>query len=405
MKHMQSYFCICIKKAVRCYRTVLITTIFLGGVLILVGSMLLHMQNNDESRTKVKIGITGDIDDLYLGIGFSALEDLDDIGISVEFMEMTEAEAEQALENMNIHAYISVPENFISDLVHGKDTQFSFVMIRSTVSISGALMADVVKIVSPLVAESERGIYSLIDYGNAAKAPNLSDTILELNLQYIEMILNRAGAIDLKTVGVQSLTLTEYYICGIAVFFLLLFSISCCVLFSDKQTALGRLLCSKNMKVWELVLCEYAAYTILVLTTLLLLTTIGSCLISFLTPKFGIGWFFKIFLMMIPCVLMITAMQYFIYEATEGFIAGILAQFMAAASMGYLAGCFYPYYFFPKALQTFASFLPSGLAFGRLRHCVAEQSDWTWLACILYFAVFFSLSIWIRHRRLRRNFT
>ena len=58
----------------------------------------------------------------------------------------------------------------------------------------------------------------------------------------------------------------------------------------------------------------------------------------------------------------VSSMQFFLYEATEGVISGVLLQFLVAVGMGYVAGCMYPSNFFPESLQRFGALTPAGAA-------------------------------------------
>ena len=55
-------------------------------------------------------------------------------------------------------------------------------------------------------------------------------------------------------------------------------------------------------------------------------------------------------------------MQFFLYELVPSALGGSLAQFLCAAAQGYVCGCFYPYTFFPEALQRVGKALPAGTA-------------------------------------------
>ena len=93
-------------------------------------------------------------------------------------------------------------------------------------------------------------------------------------------------------------------------------------------------------------------------------------------------------------------MQFAVYELTFGIISGVLAQFVLAAALGYISGCFYPYYMFPQSIQTVASVLPSGITFELLRDNVALRESNSWWICLLYTAAFLMIAVIARRKRL-----
>lgn len=403
MKHSYAYFILCLKKALKSYKSIIVTTVLLVVALFLTAQMLLNMNKNDESRQRVKIGLTGDIEETFMGIGFSTIEKMDDLGLSIEFVEMEEAEAEKALKNFDISAYIVVPENYIDDIISGRDAQVTFVMQKTSAVASGVLMSEFVKILSPIITQSESGIYGVIDYAEDMDVSGVNKYIDNINIKYIDTVLSRSNMIELDTIGINSLSMTEYYVCGIITFFLLIFAISCCPLFSDKNLSLGRLLSSKGVGTTKLILCEYASYTIIVWVTVFILT-IGLSLLGLGADiGFDASWFLKIAFTLTPCILMVASLQFFIYEITKGIVAGVLAQFISAVAMGYLSGCFYPYYFFPEVVQNIAAKLPSGIVFEFLRESVVGRSHNVILVSLLYTLVFLALSCLVRNYRLRRD--
>ncbi len=400
MKHIFSYFKICIKRSLKCFVPTAFAIVLLIAVLLLTAQLLIRMDQNDVSRQRIKIGVVGDITGTHLGIGFDTLSQIDDISFSVEFIQMDEAQAEADLRSSNISAYVLVPDNYISDLVDGEDAVLTFVMTRSTADISAILMSEVAKIVSPLVTESESGIYAMIDYSQSVNAGGLSDKITHLNLKYITEILDRQSATKVELLGINSLSVAEYYACGIMTFFLLIFSVACCPMFADKRIPLGRLLYSKGMKTWQMAAGEYVAYTAVMWCVFSVICLGASAVCNSTELPVETSALLKLPITALPCILMISALHFFIYEITGSIISGVLAQFMAASAMGYISGCFYPYYMFPQGIQKAASVLPSGILFGFLRESMAMRESDTLIWCMAYAALFFMASVLVRRRRL-----
>ena len=104
---------------------------------------------------------------------------------------------------------------------------------------------------------------------------------------------------------------------------------------------------------------------------------------------------------LILVLIMIGAMQFFMYELTSGFVSGVLLQFLSAIVLGYLSGCLYPIGFFPHNIQRLANVLPTGIALQYLNHIMLGE---TFIAerieLLLYSIVFLVLAILVRRRRM-----
>ncbi len=400
MRNFFEYFCLCIKKASKSFVAVALTVLLLAGLLALSAAVMINTDKNDVSRQKIKIGIAGDTKGTHLGIGFETIAQADDISFSVDFVDMTEEEAEKALSELEISAYVLVPDNYVSSLVKGEDAVLTFVMTRSSADISAILMSEVVQVLSPLVTDSESGIYAMVDYGYDSNSDGMADKITRLNLKYITEILDRSSAFELRTLGIDTLSTAEYYVCGIITFFLLIFSVSCCPLFADKNLPLGRLLVSKGTRTWQIIACEYLSYLTVIWLSVALLSLGGGIICQSIELGIDPRFVFGLPLSLFPCILMISALQFALYELTSGIVSGVLAQFAMSAALGYISGCFYPHYMFPQSIQRLASLLPSGITFEFLRSNIALRNNNAWGACLLYTAAFLIVSVMARHKRL-----
>ena len=105
-----------------------------------------------------------------------------------------------------------------------------------------------------------------------------------------------------------------------------------------------------------------------------------------------------------PVVLMFAAMQFFLFEAAEGMVNGILLQFLCGAGMGYLAGYFYPAAFFPERMRMIGGFLPTGAAARYVEEGLfGGASAGAATAVFVYLAGFFALDVLVRKRRIGRE--
>ena len=105
---------------------------------------------------------------------------------------------------------------------------------------------------------------------------------------------------------------------------------------------------------------------------------------------------------MAPAAAMISSMQLFLYECVEGTVSGVLLQFVAAISISYISGYFYPSGFFPATVQKIALALPGGAAFSYAKRAFAGEVTSGYLLPVLGYTVLFTvLCAVVRKIRLR----
>jgi ABC-type multidrug transport system permease subunit len=155
------------------------------------------------------------------------------------------------------------------------------------------------------------------------------------------------------------------------------------------------------------VAAEYVAWLALMVASLAFVGLVFSLFLKL--SGFSIGELsgstgvFRFFLSMLPVAAMLAILQFFLYELVSGTIQCILLQFSLAVFLGYLSGCFYPIQFFPESIQTLAVFLPTGAGLTYLEARLSGGPCLGSLAAVLvYFVVFFFLTVLIRKRRLCR---
>ena len=101
-------------------------------------------------------------------------------------------------------------------------------------------------------------------------------------------------------------------------------------------------------------------------------------------------------------VLMLCAMEFFLYEVESAPVEGILLQFLSAVLQGYLSGCFYPSSFFPEGLRRLGALLPAGVGMEYLRAALlALPENPARVLVWSYFLLFLLLSLLLRRRRNR----
>lgn len=366
-----------------------------------------------EGQERYRIGLVGDISDSYMGFGFAALQTMDDSRLMIEMIEMSEAEAEDALSRGELTAVVQVPEDFVDSIVSGEnDTYVAYKVPSGQTRLSSTVMGEIADVASTLVTASQSAIYgmqrTICEQGSADQIGRETD---RLNLMLINLVLSRSGFSEVEILGyADGLSLEAYYFCRILLLLLLLAGLSGGVFFLYRKTALAVMMKAGGVGALSQVAGEYLAY----LGFLCVGFLFPACLLTlvlekeaFLLPEWA-GMKAAPFLALLPAFFLAAAMfaafQLFLCELADGFLNGLMLQLICGVGMGYLSGYFYPAAFFSERLRRVGSLLPSGAA-ARLvedaflggRAHGAEGAVLAWLAAFLLLAAA------LRQRKIQRG--
>ncbi len=398
-----------LRRAGRLYPSVLLITVATLLVILLVGLLALGGFTSGEDKQKINDGSVGDISDSYLGVGVFALKNMDSSRFSISFLEMDEAAARKALEERKITGYIKVPDEFIGGIINGENVPATFVTYGGPEGFGSVLTGEITGTVSDLVTECQRAMYAMQDLAWAkGETEELWDKVKTLNIEYIDFILSRTETYGVEPLGIaDAVSMGGYYICGVLIFFLLLWGISAGRFFTGRNADMQRQLASRGMGAMRQVWCEYIAFLAAMVFTLLILALLAGIPVSHsdfgIRELYGASFFSPMGFIItgIPVFVMLAAMQFFLYELTSSTVSALLLQFLAALGMGYLSGCLYPITFFPVALQRLGAMLPAGVGFSYLRQSLyTVPDDSTWLALVLYTALFLGAAALVRKSRM-----
>lgn len=405
----QMYARLQMKRAWKLYPSILAITALTVSVVLLVGVIALGGFLHGEEKKKFAVGIVGDVTDSYLGIGIATLQNIDSSRFTVSFEEMDEEGAKVALKNQWISGYIHAPDNFVDSILRGENNPAKCVTLGGSERIGTVLTSEVAEMASGMVTESQRSMYAMQDVAReTGETKGLWDKLKTMNIRYIEHILLRSSTYEVKNLGIaNSVSMGGYYICGMMIFFLLLWGISSGRFMLGRSVSLQRQLSACGMGTVRQIFCEFFAFFALTFLTLWLFSIgAGFLMIQGIQgiPELSGATFFtpmQFVFAAIPVILMLTAMQTALYEMTSSTVSGILLQFIVAIGMGYISGCLYPSTFFPEAVQRVGALLPSGVGFSYLRQAMHTLPDGrTWLYLLIYTAAFLTLTVWIRKCRM-----
>lgn len=412
MKRAVKYLEIQLKRVLRSFPAVFLITLILVGAMLLVARGVLEESLSDEKQTMIEIGIVGDIEDSYLGIGILALQQLDTSRFAINFHMLEEKEARQALLSGELTAYLVVPDGFVDSVVRGENYSLKYYTSNGQMGLGTMLMNELTVIVSDLITQSQSGIYGMqsicLEYGYQEVCWTATN---DLNLQYIDLILDRMQFFEVEILGISNNLSTQgYYICGFTVLFFMIFGIHGGPIFVRKDVSLSKILATNGVNAFCQVVIEFVAYLLLTLTCVLgVVAFLGVACekIEVSVQEWRTVDFERVFsfgVSLVPVLVMLTAMALFCHELTDNIVSGMLLQFLAVLGMGYVSGCFYPASFFPEAVLLLGKLLPSGVAIQYASQSMLEEmSAGVVLGTVAYTVVFVGAAGVLRQRKFVKN--
>lgn len=405
----RTYLWLQIKRAAKIYPSVLTITAVTLLSIVLAAVMLLNNTLNGEDKARIKVGIVGDVSESYLGIGIYALKNIDSSRFTIDFVEMSEAEAHTALRERQITGYVQVPDGYINNIAQGDNVPATYVTLNTPESFGTVVTGEVTQTVSGYVTESQNSMNSIYEIAKKVKKQqNVNKDIDNITLLYLDKILSRSNTYSVDIIGMaDSISMGGYYICGILIFFMLIWGISCNRILLKKSYAMPRALKSRGIGVVSQLLCEYSGFFTFTFITFLIFAAVFGIVSGY--TDFGIKelagadfitciiFIFKA----IPVIAMITSMQLLLYETVSGTVNAILLQFLIAVALAYVSGCFYPNNFFPDSIQNLANILPSGVGFAYLRKSMTGLNvNIELLKALIYTVIFILLAVSVRKYRM-----
>ena len=409
MKKIWVYFELQLKRVGKVFPTMIMTTLLLTGGMWLFVHMLMDMESADEQKKKVQVGIVGDVEGNYLGMGIYALQTMDNSRFVVDFHNMTEEEARRELEEGRLAVYVRIPDDFLESVLIGENKPLTYVTTAGTAGLGAALIEELTETISTLLCETQSAIYGMqslmIKHGLDEQMGTMTDN---LNLQYIQFVFDRDRLYELEILGTPGgLSLEGYYLCAIIVLFLMFWGINGSVLFGKRDVELSRRLAAGNVRAAGQTGGELAAYAIFM--SIGFFAAAGILAVAGRMASLSVGewklagcWdIFPFLLETLPVICMFSAMQLFLYELVSGIVNGVLLQFVCAVCIGYLSGCFYPIWFFPESVQKIAGILPGGVGISYLGSCLQGQLGvGEMLKPLIFTAMFWGMTTLLRWSRI-----
>ena len=267
------YFFLQTKRVCRAFPAILITTLILTGALALLCYLQTASDSESEEHQKISLGLVGDAEDPYLGFGVSLLQEMDSSRFTCTLTEMSEEEAQRALEKQQIHGYLIIPDDFLESVMSGENSKVTFVTGISQNGIGTLLARELADAVSTLLTETQSGIYAFQRFSEQHGAvENLTSDIYDINMRYFQYVLPRAELYDIDTPDSSPvISMQGYYFCALLLLFFLFLGTSGCHLFIRSDLSLNRILAVHGLGPVRQVLAEYSSCCILLLLSYLVI--------------------------------------------------------------------------------------------------------------------------------------
>ncbi len=363
------------------------------------------------SKKKLSVGIVGDLSSKYLDFGVNALKMMDSSRYFVDLKILKFDEAKNLLRRGKLSAFVVVPDEFFESVICGEnDLKVSYYTASGQEGIEKILKEQVSDIISTLLVHAQAGIFAMERIARSThQTKNLSFYNNDLNLKYVNWTLERTKLCRVQEAGIAGgLSLTAYYLLAAILLFFAFFGIGAFPFFMNRTKTQFKFFTVNGICCAKQFFCEFSAYFFVQIVFLAIV-----CASVAFTAERGFfvieNWHYSgavhgslsLFLSFVPVCLMISAMQFFLFEFSENIVSMLTLQFLILASLCFLGGCFYPVDFFPEILKKLASFLPIGAAFLFLKASFLQESIFSVLKVIFYAACFCGFSIFIRTLRIR----
>ena len=383
---------------IRFYPKPLAFTLILGLCFGVLGAVAVGLDSNREELEKIKIGVVGDMTNSYLDFGLTALRNFDSSRFSMEILTLDEDEAKEMLRSGKISCYIYLSDDFAASAVHGEYVPAVLVTDSAAPGFSSAIVKEAAKMAEALVLESQNGVFGAQAYIGEREGETAAYlAIQDLALDYVSVILARDSVFETSVEGAHGgLSLAGYYVCAVGVFLMLIWGVVFAPILTKKDMSHEMLLASRGTGAACQTICLFIPYFLTLWLTVLFACLGAAAMSSSGVFDFGVrfsvaGDFILLALRLAPAAAAVCAMHLFLYECSSGMVGGIILQFVAALSLGYVSGCFYPTSFFPVGVQKTAALLPSGAALSYTKSCISAVDGGRSLSLLLGYTVFFVL--------------
>ncbi|MCR5355860.1 MAG: ABC transporter permease [Lachnospiraceae bacterium] len=404
------YFLLQVKKAIKALPTVALTALIISGSVVLLFVMMKSIGNITDPDEPLKVAIVGNTDEEYFAVGLAAMKHFDSSRFAVELLELDEEEARRQVLKGKISGYAVIPEGFVDSIMTGENRKITLVTTNTSKDLLSSLVIEFTDQISGYLLETQNSIYGLSSYLKDAGIEDRSRAINEINLFYVNLVMQRDDLFDPIEIIDEGSTVSQAagYICGLTIFLVMLFGIAYSPVYTRRELSLNAVLRSRGVGTLRQALCEYLSYLLVLLICIIpiisaLVYAIHSSGIVIAEWENGFIEDYIYFVAgYVPVIVMFASMQYMLFLAADNFIAGVSLQFIFSVALAYLGGCLYPLSFFPEIIRKAAPLQPAGAAYEHLsRILLVKDTSEPLVKMSVYAVLFFAAAVIMMNRRLK----
>lgn len=314
------------------------------------GAVGLLNKTNSISRAEVMLVMPKE--DNYLSIALDMLKNMESTASLCDFRQtLSQDEAVNAVKNGDACAAVIFPNNFIRDVVNGKNTPVQIVLDANS-SINNVLFRDLADSGCNMLAAVQAGIYTVQRAYESQRGKSLDKNNLnEINMTYVSFVMSREKYYyDISASATGDMTPMQYYI-SMGIVLVLLLSGMCMGSFmlggSKAFYEKVRFVCGGMdfAAVLAKQLCIFLFYCLLLSACLLAVRLFGMELRLDFAAMGIVLW-------------LAAALTAFIYKAADNIAAGALLIFLFTAVAGFVGGAFLPSGLLPYILREISPYSP-----------------------------------------------
>lgn len=355
-----------IKKAFLSIPKILLSTFIFGILVILVGltsDILMKQADSENESNRLEIALVlPDKSDSATEMLFSYVGEIDTVKGLCKLTHMDAKTAFEKLKKGEIFSILTIPDNFLDNMIAGHQTPVEIILARSGRNTSSAFFRELLIAASNDLGACEAGIYAvgdtLLKFGYGDDAYKFQD---ELGEFYVSYALERSIYFKNRPVTAAGhITMIGFYICSGIMMILLFCSITCGDLLKRDSACLITALHRQNISGVCHILFKLTGISLvfdLIVTGLygfLCLVSIRFPEFKKFLPQWGIGELLVLFLIIFSIFTFVTL----IYELSNSISTGSIIIFLLSVLFLFIAGSIMPLALLPKGIQQLSVLSP-----------------------------------------------
>lgn len=327
----------------------LVFTAFIAGTAFAGMKLLATKENTD----KIPVALVVKDDNTYTRMAISYLLEEESIKEMCSFTEMTEEEAQKALENGRVLAAAVIPENFMSGVLHGGDVTAQVVLSDKGTTSRSKIFQKMIQSGATDLITAQAAIYAVDDLCIATGIDAIRESEEYLNKNLLMYALRRNSYFGKNIISdTGDLSVAQFYVSGGIVLLLMLGGITCGELLKREDSTFVSVIYRLGIRPCFVLFAKLLGASAVYIGLMLIVYVTASC--CKIVPFHWMG---------IPAavvvVLTVFSVNLLVFQVAGSKMAGMLAGFMITIVMMFLSGNFIPASFLPKLVNDMGNFMPA----------------------------------------------